>query len=144
MYGAKLTPDGQLTATGLDQTHTNRFGAKVNAWLIFPPDQAHPPGAFSKGEAKPRYKTYFADAVNPGRRAVQLQSPTETSTLWPALTTADGTVFNGTVFGNVGGQEKTTGGDFAAAVDGQQVRMQIKNNRGKETASTVDGLMMYG
>lgn len=37
---------------------------------------------------------------------------------------------------------RSPAGDFAAAVDGQQVRMQIKNNRGK-IASTVDGLMMY-
>lgn len=140
--GAKLTPDGQLTATGLDQTHTNRFGAKVNAWLISRLTKDTPLGAFSKSEAKPRYKTYFADAVNPDYEPSSYKAPTETSTLWPALTTADGTVFNGTVFGNVGGQDKITGGDFAAAVDGQQVRMQIKNNRGK-IASTVDGLMMY-
>lgn len=140
--GAKLGEDGQLTATGLDQTHTNRFGAKVNAWLISRLTKDTPLGAFSKGEAKPRYKTYFGDAVNPDYEPSSYQAPTGTSTLWPALTTADGTVFHGTVFGNVGGQDKITGGDFAAAVDGTQVQMQVKNNRGK-IASTVDGLMMY-
>lgn len=140
--GAKLGADGKLTATGLDQTHTNRFGAKVNAWLISRLTKDTPLGAFSKGEAKPRYKTYFGDAVNPDYEPSSYKAPTGTSALWPALTTADGTVFTGTVFGNVGGQDKITGGDFAAAVDGTQVRMQVKNNRGK-IASTVDGLMMY-
>ena len=75
--------DGQLTATGLDQTHTNRFGAKVNAWLISRLTKDTPLGAFSKGEAKPRYKTYFADAVNPDYEPSSYKAPTETSTRGP-------------------------------------------------------------
>ena len=46
------------------------------------------------------------------------------------------------VFGNVGGNDKISGGDFTATVDGQNITLGVTNNRGK-IASTVDGLMMY-
>ena len=55
---------------------------------------------------------------------------------------ADGTVWNGTAFGNVGGDDKIRSGDFTSVVDGGTVTLGVKNNRGK-IASTVDGIMMY-
>ena len=69
-------------------------------------------------------------------------APTQTSKLWPAFTDANSTVWNGSAFGNVGGNDKISGGDFTAAVDGQSITLGVANNRGK-IASTVDGLMMY-
>lgn len=140
--GAKENEDGTLTATGLDTTHTNSYGAKVNAWLITQLAKDTPLGAYSKGLSKPTYNTYYGDAVNADYVPSSYASPTETSTLWPSLTTADGTVWNGTAFGNVGGQDRITGGDFTATVDGQNLTLGVANNRGK-IASTVDGIMMY-
>ncbi|MGN0663141.1 MAG: hypothetical protein ACI4LE_08320 [Faecalibacterium sp.] len=140
--GAKEGKNGAMTATGLDLTHTNSYGAKLNAWLISELTASTPLGAYSKGKAKPSYELYFGDAVNPDYVPSSYTSPTETSKLWASFTDANGMVWNGTAFGNVGGDDKITGGDFSAVVTDSTVTLGVKNNRGK-IASTVDGIMMY-
>lgn len=140
--GAKEGKNGALTATGLDLTHTNSYGAKLNAWLISQLAADTSLGAYSRGKAKPGYELYFGDAVNPDYVPSSYTAPTETSSLWAAFTDADGTVWNGTAFGNVGGDDKIRSGDFTSVVDGGTVTLGVKNNRGK-IASTVDGIMMY-
>ena len=140
--GAKEGQDGTLIPTGLDQTHTNSYGAKLNAWLIDQLTIDTPLGAYSKRKAKPTYDQFYGDAANPDYVPSSYQAPTESSKLWPAFTDAQGTVWNGSAFGNVGGNDKITGGDFTAVVDGQAITLGVANNRGK-IASTVDGLMMY-
>lgn len=140
--GAKAAEDGTMTATGLDLTHTNSYGAKLNAWLISKLSDGTALGEYSKNKEKPRYRLYFGDAINPDYEPSSYKAPTETSTLWPSYTDANGIVWNGSAFGNVGGADKITGGDFSAKVDGDTVTLGVKNNRGK-IASTVDGIMMY-
>ena len=140
--GAKEGKNGTLTPTGLDLTHTNSYGAKLNAWLIGQLTQGTPLGAYSKNKAKPTYKQFYGDAANPDYVPSSYAAPTEASKLWPLFTDADSTVWSGSAFGNVGGDDKITGGDFTAVVDGQTITLGVANNRGK-IASTVDGLMMY-
>lgn len=140
--GAKEGKKGALTATGLDLTHTNRYGAKLNAWLLVDLAKDTALGAYSKSKAKPAYDLYFGDAVNPDYVPSSYKAPTAASALWPAYTDESGTVWNGSAFGNVGGDDKITGGDFTAVVDGSTVTLGVANNRGK-IASTVDGIMMY-
>lgn len=140
--GAKEGKNGQLTPTGLDLTHTNSYGAKLNAWLIDQLTADTPLGAYSKHKAKPTYAAYYGDAANPDYEPSSYAAPTESSKLWTSFTDADGKVWNGSVFGNVGGADKISGGDFTAVVDGETITLGVANNRGK-IASTVDGLMMY-
>ena len=140
--GAKVDKKGKLSPTGLDLTHTNCYGAKLNAWLISQLTADTPLGAYNKHKAKPTYKQFYGDAANPDYVPSSYAAPTEASKLWPAFTGADGTVWNGSVFGNVGGDDKISGGDFTAVIDGQNITLGVANNRGK-IASTVDGLMMY-
>lgn len=140
--GAKADKRGKLSPTGLDLTHTNSYGAKLNAWLIAQLTADTPLGAYNRNKAKPTYKQFYGDAANPDYVPSSYAAPTQTSKLWPAFTDANGTVWNGSVFGNVGGDDKISGGDFTAAVDGQNITLGVANNRGK-IASTVDGLMMY-
>lgn len=140
--GAKEGKNGTMTATGLDQTHTNSYGAKLNAWLIADLSAGTSLGAYSKGKAKPTYDLYFGDAVNVDYVPSSYTAPTQTSSLWQSFTDANGTVWNGTVFGNVGGEDKITGGDFTSVVTDSTVTLGVANNRGK-IASTVDGIMMY-
>ena len=54
----------------------------------------------------------------------------------------EGNVFTGSVFGNVGGEDKITGGDFEVFKSDKSINLTVKNNRGK-IASNVDGIMMY-
>ena len=140
--GAKEDKKGDLVPTGLDLTHTNSYGAKLNAWLIDQLTIDTPLGAYSKHKEKPTYKQFYGDAANPDYVPSSYVSPTENSKLWPAFTDANGTVWNGSVFGNVGGNDKISGGDFTSTIDGQNITLGVTNNRGK-IASTVDGLMMY-
>ena len=140
--GAKADKRGKLSPTGLDLTHTNSYGAKLNAWLIAQLTADTPLGAYRRNKAKPTYKQFYGDAANPDYVPSSYAAPTQTSKLWPGFTDANGTVWNGSAFGNVGGDDKISGGDFTATVDGQNITLGVANNRGK-IASTVDGLMMY-
>lgn len=140
--GAKYAADGvTLVPTGLDKTHTNSYGAKMNAWLIANADS--PLKAYSRNKSQPSYKADFADAANPDYEVSSYQAPTAASALWPAYTDASGRVWNGTVFGDVGGQDKISGGDFTAQVNADgSITLSVANNRGKIAGSS-DGLMMY-
>ena len=140
--GAKEGKKGQMIPTGLDLTHTNSYGAKLNAWLIDQLTIDTPLGAYSKHKEKPTYNAFYGDAANPDYVPSSYAAPTESSKLWTSFTDAAGNVWNGSVFGNVGGADKISGGDFTAVVDGETITLGVANNRGK-IASTVDGLMMY-
>ena len=140
--GAKYDADGvTLIPTGLDKTHTNSYGAKMNAWLIANADSSL--RKYSRGKLPPTFAADFADAVNPDYEVSDYKSPTQASTLWPAYTDASGRIWNGTVFGDIGGQDKVSGGDFTAqpGSDGS-ITLGVANNRGKIAGSS-DGLMMY-
>lgn len=136
--GAKYAEDGTtLVATGLDKTHTNAYGAKMNAWLIA--NTESPLSKYSRGLDKPSYDADFAAAVNPDYVPSSYTPPTTTSELWPAYTDAQGQVWYGSAFGNIGGAEKLA--NFSADTE-NGLTMGVTGNSGK-IASTVDGIMMY-
>ena len=138
--GAKYGEDESLVATGIDPTHTNSYGAKTNAWLIANADTSL--NKYSKHKEMPSYEADFADAINSDYQVSDYQAPTETSSIWQAFEDADGNVWNGSVFGNVGGQDKITSSNFTSQIDGQTLTLGVTGDRGK-IASTADGLMMY-
>lgn len=146
--GAKYAEDGEtLVATGLDQTHTNRYGAKLNAWLISTLAKETAPKlyAFSLNKARPDYDACFAASVNPDYVVLDYKAPTEeqmNAVSWPAFTDADGNLWRGTVFGDVGGDNKITADNFNAAVEDSAITLSVANNCGK-IASGSDGLMFY-
>ncbi len=146
--GAKYAEDGEtLVATGLDQTHTNRYGAKLNAWLIslLAKETAPKLHAYSLNKARPDYDSCFAASVNPDYVVLDYKAPTVeqmSAVSWPAYTDADGNLWRGTVFGDVGGDNKITGDNFTAAVEDDTVTLSVANNCGK-IASGSDGLMFY-
>ncbi|MFR5909027.1 MAG: hypothetical protein ACLUFT_12055 [Gemmiger formicilis] len=110
-------------------THTNSYGAKLNAWLIDQLTIDTPLGAYSKHKEKPTYKQFYGDAANPDYVPSSYVSPTENSTLWPAFTDANGTVWNGSVFGNVGAMIKSP-----AAISPQQLTAKTSPSASPTTA----------
>ncbi|MBR4501075.1 MAG: hypothetical protein IKP22_04200 [Clostridia bacterium] len=147
--GAKYAEDGvSLVPAGLDQTHTNAYGARVNAWLISDLSAETAPRlhAYSLGKVRPMYETYFAAAVNPDYAVPDYKSPSDeqmNGVSWPSYADADGRVWRGTVFGDVGGDNKITSDNFGAVLeDGGEITLSVNNNCGK-IASGSDGLMFY-
>ena len=146
--GAKYNEDkSALIATGLDQTHTNVFGAKMNAYLIsvLAKDTAPSFAKYALEKSKPTFEENFAASINPDYQVVDYSTPTDeqiSSVQWPVFTDASGTVWNGTVFGDVGGANKINSNNFNAVVDGEQITLTVANNSGK-IASGSDGLMLY-
>jgi hypothetical protein len=140
--GAKLDEDDNLVATGLDTTHTNSYGAKMNAWLIatLAKESGSKLGNYSKNKAEPTYADCFADAVNPDYEPSNYKAPTTVSERWATYTDADGIVWQGSAFGNIGGADKLA--KFSSKVTEDSLTMAVTGNAGK-IASTVDGLMMY-
>ncbi len=147
--GARYAEDGAtLIPAGLDQTHTNAYGARVNAWLISSLSAETAPGlhAYSLSKDRPLYETYFAAAVNPDYEVPNYVSPSDeqmAGVSWPAFTDTDGRVWRGTVFGDVGGDNKITSDNFGAAIgDNGEITLSVSNNCGK-IASGSDGMMFY-
>ncbi len=147
--GAKYDTDGEtLIATGLDQTHTNAYGARMNAWLVshLAAESAPSLNAYSLGKDKPTYDAFFASSVNGSYVVLDYKAPTEEQmdgVSWPAYTDADGRVWRGTVFGDVGGENKITSDNFGAVIgDDGSITLTAGNNCGK-IASGSDGMMFY-
>ncbi len=150
--GAKYAADGvSLIASGLDQTHTNVYGAKMNAWLIstLAKDTAPSLYAYSLNKEKPTYEAFFGASVNKDYEVIRYNTPSEadmSAVSWPAFTDADGKVWRGTVFGDVGGANKITDKNFSALISGDkdkpEITLTVANNSGK-IASGSDGLLFY-
>lgn len=142
--GAKYAEDGvTMVPTALDKTHTSSYGAKMNAWQIAQLSDGTALAKYVKaGKAQPSYETDFADGVNPDYVIVAYDAPTTTSTLWPAYTDAQGNVWHGTVFGDVGGEDKITNGSFFATEVEGGMNIGVTNNAGK-ISSTTDGMIFY-
>ena len=113
----------------------------MNAWLIANADTSLK--KYSRHKVQPTYNADFADAANPDYEVSSYAAPTGVSALWSAYTDASGRVWNGTVFGDVGGQDKITAENFTAQLgaDGS-ITLGVDNNRGKIAGSS-DGIMMY-
>ncbi len=146
--GAKHAPEGDsLIPTGLDQTHTNHYGARMNAWLIsvLSAETAPQLHAFSLGKDQPDRDACLAASVNPDYVVPEYKSPTEAemdAVKWPQYTDASGVLWRGTVFGDVGGDNKISGDNFAAVVSEEGITLSVSNNCGK-IASGSDGYMFY-
>ena len=146
--GAKKASDGTtLIATGLDQTHTNIFGAKMNAYLISELGKESAPrlAKYSLGKAMPTYEEFFNASINKDYVVIDYKTPDEekmNSSMWPTFTDSDGRVWHGTVFGDVGGANKITASNFNAAIEGDKITLSVLNNSGK-IASGSDGMMFY-
>ena len=148
--GAKYDEDGVTKIpTGLDQTHTNSYGAKMSAWMISDLSKATAPefNKYSLGKEKPTYEEFFEAAINPGYVVPNYKTPTEeqmNSVAWPQYTDGDGNLWRGSVFGDVGGANKITTDNFNAVVaeDNSNITVSVANNCGKIAGSS-DGLMFY-
>ena len=142
--GAKWAEDGvTMLPTALDKTHTNSYGAKMNAWAIAQAAQGTALEPFVKaGKAQPTYEADFASAINPDYVPVSYTAPTTTSANWPAYTDAQGNVWHGTVFGDVGGENKITNGSFFASEVEGGMNIGVTGNAGK-IASATDGMIFY-
>ncbi len=142
--GARFAEDGvTLVPAALDKTHTNSYGAKMNAWAIAQAAEGTALAPFVKsGRVQPSYEADFSTAINPDYVPVNYTSPTTTSTNWPAYTDAQGNVWYGTVFGDVGGENKITNGSFFATETEGGMNIGVTGNAGK-IASATDGMIFY-
>ena len=142
--GAKLDEDGvTMIATALDKTHTNSYGAKMNAWAIAQAAEGTALAPYVKaGKTQPSYEADFSAAINPDYVPVSYTAPTADSALWPAYTDAQGNVWHGTVFGDVGGENKITNGSFFANEVEGGMNIGVTGNAGKISSAT-DGMIFY-
>ncbi len=146
--GAKYASDGKtLVPTGLDQTHTNVYGARVNAWMISTLSKESAPRfySYSLNKEMPTYEEFFQASVNPDYVVVDYRTPSEekmASAPWPVYTDKSGIVWHGSVFGDVGGANKITDEFFQAAIAGDEVTLSVNKNAGK-IASGSDGMIFY-
>ena len=142
--GAKYAEDGvTMIPTAMDKTHTSAYGAKLNAYYIYEQSSGTLLGRYVKGlKSAPSYEIDFADSINPDYVIVPYDAPTTVSANWPAFTDAQGNVWYGTVFGDVGGDEKITNGSFFATAVDSGMNIGVKNNAGK-ISSTTDGMIFY-
>ncbi len=141
--GAKYESDGvTLRPAALDRTHTSSYGAKDNACMIADLSAGTALDAYRKaGKTFPTYEGDFADAINPDYVPVVYTAPTAPSANWPAYTDAQGNVWHGTVFGDVGGENKILSNFFARPVDGG-MNIGVTGNAGKISSAT-DGMIFY-
>ena len=147
--GAKYAEDGiTKIATGLDKTHTNAYGAKVNAYLIATLSKETAPSLakWSFEKEKPSYEAFFEGAINPDYEVIDYKSPTEedmNTVSWPVYTDEDGHEWRGTVFGDIGGEEKITEENFNVVInEDNTITLTVANNSGK-IASGSDGILFY-
>ncbi|MBQ4639178.1 MAG: right-handed parallel beta-helix repeat-containing protein [Clostridia bacterium] len=142
--GAKYDTDGVTKIpTAMDKTHTNAYGAKMHAYLIASLSEGTALAAYKKeGKVDPIHEIGLADSVNPDYEIIQYTAPAAPSANWPAFTDADGNIWYGTVFGDVGGDSKVLSGGFTAEIADSAITLQVKDNLGK-ISSTTDGFIFY-
>jgi len=122
-------------SSSVDNTHTNIYGGTYNAYLIT--KTVKELGVTGLAEhitvAEPDKATTLVS--NPDYKEAVYTPVTGKSELW-----ADAGIFSGTAFGDLGGKPTTT--NYTLALDGQNINMVVRNNKGK-IASTADGVIMY-
>lgn len=123
----------------VDNTHTNIWGAKYNAYLFAKEVKAlnisgvsEFVGDVSKAPAKAETLVSNPDYVEPTYDGSNLGQ----SKLW-----ADYGIFKGTVFGDVGGNPSTANQTLETDANGN-MHIVVANNKGK-IASGTDGIAMY-
>ncbi|OXM99841.1 SGNH/GDSL hydrolase family protein [Bifidobacterium vansinderenii] len=136
---------------GLDPTHTNLFGARMHAWLVaqLARQQGITLADFARpGMEQPTYEQDFPVSVNPAYTVPEYTPPQTPSTRWPLFRDAHGTVWQGSVFGNLGVDPKTstdfdaTASGTANTADSPALTLKVAGNHGK-IAGNDDGMLMY-
>jgi len=128
--------------TGLDRTHTNIFGAKLNAWLISVLAEKTAPrlAKHSLGCEKPTYEKYFETSINRNYVERVYSAPTVEQmncVFRPSFTDQDGNIWRGTAFGDIGNLS-----DFTVRKEEDGIVLSAQNNNGK-IAEGSDGLFFY-
>lgn len=137
-------------ATSVDNTHTNMFGAAVNAYLIAKDikDSNCAMAAYvKKSIADPMnsIEYYKKLSVNQNYEEPVYNRPTAASTTWPKFTDKNGNIWYASVFGDVGSGNTTSKEAFYLGTDANndmQINTGIAKNTGK-IAGTSDGIAMY-
>ena len=124
-------------AGSVDNTHTNIYGARYNAYML-------------TQEIKKLNVAGIADHIlsaeapvksevlkpNPDYKEADYKPVTGESTLWKKAG-----IWSGSVFGNVGGNPSTVNQTLETDADGN-IHIAVRNNKGK-IAGTADGIAMY-
>lgn len=124
-------------SSSVDNTHTNIWGAKYNAYLITKTIKELGISGISEHviEATPPTKLNTLVA-NPNYKESTYSNELSQSTLW-----SDYGIWKGTVFGNMGGDPNTANQTLDTDSNGN-MHIAVANNKGK-ISSTVDGIAMY-
>lgn len=136
--------------TSVDNTHTNLFGAAENAYLIATDltENGSSLAAYVKAgitDPMEEVSTWFEKSINADYVEPTYDQPTSTSETWEAFTDANGNVWYGSVFGDVGSGNTTNQELFALGADedgNMDINAGITKNTGKIAGSS-DGLAMY-
>ena len=124
-------------AGSVDNTHTNIYGARYNAYML-------------TQEIKKLNVAGIADHIlsaeapvksevlkpNPDYKEADYKPVTGESTLWKKAG-----IWSGSVFGNVGGNPSTVNQTLETDADGN-IHIAVRKNKGK-IGSTADGIAMY-
>jgi hypothetical protein len=141
----KLGPDETLNlhawtsskAASVDNTHTNIWGGKYNAYLITKTIKQLGISGLSEHIIDATAPTKADSLVpNPEFKVSSYTGELTQSALW-----SDYDIWKGTVFGNIGGDPSTENQTLEADSNGN-MHIAVANNKGK-IASTVDGIAMY-
>ncbi len=143
--GAKRKGDG-LAATGLDQTHTNLYGAKLHAWLISQLSRETAPrlSRYSLKMEKPTYEKFFELSINQGYEVIDYRTPgmkQMDAAPWPVFKDSDGRTWRGSVFGDID-DASISEKNFKVSINGDEINLSALNNKGK-IAKMSDGIMLY-
>ena len=124
--------------SSVDNTHTNIYGGKYNAWMITQEIKAQNVAGIAEHiiEAAAPVKAEVLEA-NPNYKEVTYQPPTTSSKLGDTVKN----VWKPTAFGYLGGNVSTTNYVLSATEDGN-LNIAAKNNKGKIN-SKADGIAMY-
>ncbi len=129
--------------TSVDATHTNLYGARMNAYYIADTlkNSTNSLGKYVKSDiAKPDKTASLADGVAAGVANgyvhVDYKAPTGTSSLWTTVTDEK---WHGTVFGNLGGSKNLNDTNFIVEQNGDKFTVGAKTVTGKIEGGS-DGL----
>lgn len=124
-------------ASSVDNTHTNIWGAKYNAYLITKEIKEAKVKGISNHvmESLPPSKQETL-VSNPNYKESNYSNDLAQSDLW-----ADYGIWKGTVFGNIGGEPSIENQILEADTNGN-MHIAVMNNKGK-IASSADGIAMY-
>jgi hypothetical protein len=124
-------------SSSVDNTHTNIWGAKYNAYLITKTIKELGISGIAEHIIEAAAPTKEADLPsNPDYKETSYSSDLSQSTLWE-----DCGIWKGTVFGNIGGDPNNANQTLETDSNGN-MHIAVANNKGK-IASTVDGIAMY-